>query len=116
MSDHKPLEQLNLKSRTDEELGDIVYYLSQFDFTIKYMPGPQNKEADALFRNPVLQSFEETSDTLKIVNLLSLEEIKTDQDHVHEEFPSKENLLIRLGKFPFLPLQSKALKKDKLQA
>lgn len=29
-SDHKPLENLNIKSRTDEELGDLTYYLSQF--------------------------------------------------------------------------------------
>jgi len=38
-SDHKPLENLNIKARTDEELGDLTYYLSQFDFNIKYIPG-----------------------------------------------------------------------------
>ncbi|CAB3246929.1 unnamed protein product [Arctia plantaginis] len=35
-SDHKPLENLNIKSRTDDELGDLTYYLSQYDFVIKY--------------------------------------------------------------------------------
>lgn len=25
--DHKPLENLNIKARTDEELGDLTYYL-----------------------------------------------------------------------------------------
>ena len=28
-SDHKPLEYMNIKARTDEELGDPTYYLSQ---------------------------------------------------------------------------------------
>ncbi|KMQ83840.1 retrotransposable element tf2 protein type 1 [Lasius niger] len=27
-SDHKPLENMNIKARTDEELGDLTYYLS----------------------------------------------------------------------------------------
>lgn len=33
-SDHKPLENLNSKSRIDEELGELVYYLSQCDIKI----------------------------------------------------------------------------------
>lgn len=41
-SDHKPLEKMNLKARTDEELGDLAYYLSQYDFEVKYSPGKYN--------------------------------------------------------------------------
>ena len=37
-SDHKPLENMNLKARTDEELGDITHYLSQYNFKIIYIP------------------------------------------------------------------------------
>ncbi|CAH2100541.1 unnamed protein product [Euphydryas editha] len=37
--DHKPLENLNIKNRTDDELGDMTHYLSQYNFVIKYNPG-----------------------------------------------------------------------------
>ncbi|CAB0035840.1 unnamed protein product [Trichogramma brassicae] len=33
-SDHKPLEKMNIKVRADEELGDLGYYLSQYDFQV----------------------------------------------------------------------------------
>lgn len=39
--------QLNIKSRKDKELGDLTYYLSQ------YNPGKSNQESDYLNRNPV---------------------------------------------------------------
>lgn len=73
--DHKPLEKMNIKDRTDEELGDLTYYLSQFDFEIIYYPGKNNLEADCLSRNPVLESEEDEEDKLKIVNLISFEDI-----------------------------------------
>lgn len=78
-SDHKPLENMNLKARTDEELGDLTYYLSQYNFKIKYNPGKLNQEADCLSRNPVLKPQENTDDFLKVVNLINLENIKNDQ-------------------------------------
>lgn len=78
-SDHKPLENLNIKARTDEELGDLTYYLSQYNFKIKYNPGKSNQEADCLSRNPVLEPCENTDDVLKVVNLINLDDIKNDQ-------------------------------------
>ncbi|GBP66806.1 Transposon Tf2-8 polyprotein [Eumeta japonica] len=54
-SDHKPLENLNIKARTDEELGDLMHYLSQYNFKVKYNAGQSNQEADCLSRNPVLE-------------------------------------------------------------
>ena len=77
-SDHKPLEQLRVRARTDEPLGDLVFYLSQFNFKIKYVPGPTNIEADSLSRSPVLENFEQ-DDRIRLVNLVKLEQILDDQ-------------------------------------
>lgn len=79
-SDHKPLEKMNIKSRTDEELGDLTYYLSQFNFKVIYSPGKYNIEADSLSRNPVLESCESQDSSLKVVNFVKLEDIQNDQD------------------------------------
>lgn len=69
-SDHKPLENMNIKSRTDEELGDLTYYLSQYDFQLKNALGKQNLEADCLSRNLVLKPHENKEEQLQIVNLI----------------------------------------------
>lgn len=78
-SDHKPLENMNVRSRTDEELGDLMYYLSQYDFQLKYNPGASNQEADCLSRNPVLDADDNTEDFLRVINFVTLQEIKADQ-------------------------------------
>lgn len=92
-SDHKPLENMNIKTRTDEELGDLTYYLSQYNFKIKYNPGQTNQEADCLSRNPVLDPTENTDDALKVVNLITLEQIKIDQN-TNQEIQKEKNTLI----------------------
>lgn len=106
-SDHRPLENMNLKARTDEELGDLMYYLSLYNLKIKYNPGKTNQEADCLSRNPVLEPSENLDDcitfvnyackdvqmeTLKSINLTNLEEIKKDQSIKLE--PENKNKLI----------------------
>ncbi|CAB3230820.1 unnamed protein product [Arctia plantaginis] len=73
-SDHKPLENLNIKARTDDELGDLTFYLSQYDFNIKYIPGKNNTEADSLSRNPVLEDNDNDEEILKTIPLVALED------------------------------------------
>lgn len=95
-SDHKPLENMNLKARTDEELGDLTYYLSQYNFRIKYNPGKSNQEADCLSRNPVLEPYDNADDFLKVVNLINLAEIQNDQKKNPNIKEEKQNMLKKM--------------------
>jgi len=78
---------MNIKCRTDEELGDLTYYLSQYNFNIKYSPGKYNLEADCLSRNPVLE----------IVNLIKSEEIISDQEK-NEDLQIEKKKMIQKNK------------------
>lgn len=86
---------MNIKARTDEELGDLTYYLSQFDVKIIYRPGKDNLEADCLSRNPVLEPQEEEEDKLRIVNLIQLEDILEDQKNNQDIQPKKDKLIFK---------------------
>ena len=83
-SDHKPLESLRTKARTDEMLGDMMFYFSQFNFTILHKRGKDNIMADLMSRYPVLERFE-CEDAIKIVNLIQLDQITDDQKNNQTE-------------------------------
>lgn len=95
-SDHKPLENLRTKARTDETLGDLIHYLSQFYFKIVYKPGKDNLLADLLSRNPVLEYFED-SDAIRTVNMVEISEILDDQRRHIDELRSNQELKTRHG-------------------
>lgn len=105
-SDHKPLEKLNIKSRTDEELGELIYYLSQYDFIVKYSPGKENLEADCLSRNPVLEAHENGDEKLKLVNLVKLNRIIEDQRN-NQNLQDMKNKTIQKNKIYYKKIKTK---------
>lgn len=92
-SDHKPLENLNIKCRTDDELGELTFYLSQYNFKLKYAPGKKNLEADCLSRNPVLEANNEIDEQLKVINLITLKDIVIDQENNESIQKHKKNII-----------------------
>lgn len=105
-SDHKPLENMNVKCRTDEELGDLTYYLSQYNLKIKYAPGKYNLEADCLSRNPVLESNENEDEQLKTVNLIKIEEIIKDQKQ-NKTLQSEKEKMIKKNRIYYRTIKKK---------
>lgn len=95
-SDHKPLENIKTKARTDEILGDLIFYLSQFNFNIIYKKGKDNILADLLSRNPVLEYFE-NEDVITVVNLIELPAILNDQSKHMSELKAAKNIEIKRG-------------------
>lgn len=78
-SDHKPLENMNIKSRTDRDVGDSTHHLSQYYLHINYSPAKLNREADCLSRNSVLEPHENQQDFLYRIDLITLEDIKNER-------------------------------------
>lgn len=91
-TDHRPLVNLKTKARTDELLGDMVFYLSQFNFTLIYKPGKENIMADWLSRYPICETFE-CEDAIKTVNLVELSEIAEDQRNNQRELAAAKKTI-----------------------
>lgn len=97
---------MNIKCRTDEKLSDLTYYLSQYNFNIKYSPGKYNLEADCLSRNPVLEPNENEDEQLKIVNLIKSEEIISDQEK-NEDLQIEKKKMIQKNKIYYKKIREK---------
>jgi len=77
-SDHKPLENMNVKAMIDEELGNLMHYLSQYNFKVQPR---KDKPRSRPFKpkSIVLEPYENTDNFFKVVNLINLNDIKNDQ-------------------------------------
>ena len=96
-TDHKPLEKLNIRNRPDDELGEMSLYLSQYNCAIRYFPGKNNKEADCLSRNPVLNMDENTEDNIRTVNTIYIRDIKYDQSKNMQNIKLENNIVLEDG-------------------
>ena len=88
ITDHKPLEKMQINTKFDEELRELLLQISQFQFKVKYQPGKVNLEADCLSRNPVLDSHDALSE-LKVVNFLEIEDVRNDKISALNQFSDK---------------------------
>lgn len=98
VTDHKPLESMRTNSRVDEPLGELINYLSQYDFDVIYTPGKDNLEADDLSRNPVLEASDQQDDgVINVANLITLDEIRSDQSTNRMEIEKARNVIEKNG-------------------
>ena len=122
-SDHNSLRWLKSVKKPNSRLFNWSLKLSQYDFDIKYVPGKNNTESDCLSRNPVLESNEST-EHLKIMNLLQKSEIIESQKDLINDIPKnckiENGLIIKLkNNFHKIlipePLESKLIEKFHLE-
>ena len=95
ISDHRPLEEMHVRARTDEPLGELMFYLSQFDFKIRYSPGKTNIEADSLSRGPILHEFERSEEIrlVNVIEMVKLDEILKDQRAIENEIKNAKKIV-----------------------
>ena len=78
---YKPVENLRIKARHNEKLGDLVKHFLRFTFRVVYKAGIGNIETDFSSRYPILKTSEVVlEDKICLVNYSSLEEIRNDQN------------------------------------
>ncbi len=49
LTDRKPLENLKINVRTDEEIGGMIFYLSKYNFNVKYNLGSEIGGGQAIY-------------------------------------------------------------------
>ena len=80
ITDHQALKWLKGIKKPNSRLFKWTLKLSQYNFEVKYSPGKDNIEADALSRGPVEQ-ISENKEYVRICNLIELNEIASEQEN-----------------------------------
>lgn len=79
-TDHQPLKWIMNHKKPNTRLFNWSMRLNQYKFTVKYVKGKENEEADCLSRFPIELNFTE-------IKLLTLEKIKEIQKEYLNDFP-----------------------------
>ena len=80
-TDHKALTQLNQKAQLNKRCERWRLKILEYDFTVKYIPGPTNVMSDYLSRSPVDEAEEDPDETILFSSIAT----QTDFDQSHNQ-------------------------------
>ena len=99
-SDHNPLAQLRKLKDSRGKFARWISELKEFDFTVQYLPGVDNVEADPFSRNRAASPIQPTSDFKSKIYAVAIEN-KNFSDQIRSEHCSYQfvanNVLISNG-------------------
>lgn len=72
-----------------------MYYISQYNFDIKYAPTAENLEDDCFSKNAVLDSPGNFGGVLKVVNMIKKDEIERDQRNIEVPIKKEKKIIER---------------------
>jgi transposase InsO family protein len=82
-TDHKALTQLNQKAQINKRCERWRLKILEYDFTVRYIPGPLNAMPDYLSRSPVDEAEEDPDEVISVTS----KGTQTDPDKMHRAQP-----------------------------
>jgi transposase InsO family protein len=80
-TDHKALTQLNQKAQINKRCERWRLKILEYDFIVKYIPGPMNSMPDYLSRSPVDNAEEDPDETILTASKSTQTELESIQHH-----------------------------------